>query len=103
MKFKAFILAIVLVFAISTLALAVTSSKDLVFDKSPMGKVTFSGKVHSAFKCEECHNPDTFPKKKQGTVSIKMSRIYAGQLCGKCHDGKTAFKALGNCARCHKK
>jgi len=97
------ILAVALVFALSASALAVTASKELVFDKSPMGKVTFSGKVHSAFKCEECHNPEMFPKKKQGTVSIKMANLYAGKLCGKCHDGNTAFKALGSCNKCHKK
>lgn len=103
MRYKSLILALVLVFALSSLAMAVTASKELVFDKSPMGKVTFSGKVHSAFKCTECHNPDMFQKKKQGSVSIMMAKIYAGNLCGKCHDGKTAFKAMGSCNKCHKK
>jgi len=102
---KALILSLVLVFAVASVALAVPASKDLVFDKSPMGKVTFSGKIHAekGLKCIDCHNPEMFPKQKKGTVTIKMSEIYAGKLCGKCHDGKTAFKAMGSCTKCHKK
>ena len=101
MRAKILILAVVFVFVLSSFALAVTASKTLTFDKSPMGKVTFSGKIHSTFKCGDCHNPDMFAKKKQGSVMIKMNDLYAGKLCGKCHDGKTAFKAMGNCAKCH--
>ena len=95
----------VFVFAFAATAMAVTKSKTLIFDKSRMGKVTFSGKVHAeaGFKCGDCHNPDMFAKKKQGAVSIKMKEIYSGKLCGKCHDGKTAFKAMGNCGKCHKR
>jgi c(7)-type cytochrome triheme protein len=100
---KILILSLALIFTMASMALAVTKSKDLVFDKSPMGKVTFSGKTHSAFKCGECHNPDMFAKKKKGAVTIKMAELYAGKYCGKCHDGKTAFKAMGNCIKCHKK
>jgi len=105
MKAKVMVLAVVLVFVLSSFALAVTVGKELVFDKSPMGKVTFSGKVHAekGFKCNDCHNPEMFPKMKKGTTTIKMADIYAGKLCGKCHDGKTAFKAMGSCDKCHKK
>ena len=103
MRARILVLAVVLVFVLSSFALAVTASKDLVFDKSQMGKVTFSGKTHSKFKCGECHNPDMFAMKKQGAVNIKMNDLYAGKLCGKCHDGKSAFKAMGNCIKCHKK
>ena len=100
---KACILSLTLVLFMISTALAVTASKEIVFDKSPMGKVTFSGAVHSSFECKDCHNTDLFPKQKKGAVSFKMQDIYAGKYCGKCHDGKTAFKALGNCIRCHKK
>ena len=105
MKKKALILSLVLVFVLSSMALAVTASKELVFDKSKLGKVTFSGKIHAdkGFKCKDCHNPQMFPKQKKGTVTIKMADMYAGKLCGKCHNGKTAFKAMGNCTKCHKK
>jgi c(7)-type cytochrome triheme protein len=44
-----------------------------------------------------------FPEMKQGTVEIKMSAIYAGQLCGTCHNGERAFEAKKNCIRCHKR
>jgi c(7)-type cytochrome triheme protein len=34
---------------------------------------------------------------------MKMADIYAGKMCGECHNGKRAFKPAGNCAKCHKK
>ena len=90
---------------VATVALAVPSGKELNFEKSSMGTVTFSGKIHkeAGVKCKECHNKDMFPKYKQGTVEIKMDKIYAGELCGKCHNGNRAFEAKKNCNRCHKK
>ena len=51
--------------------------------------------------CKDCHNDGLFPKMKQGTVKITMEQIYAGKLCGTCHNGKKAFEAKGNCQRCH--
>ncbi|MEJ2525412.1 MAG: cytochrome c3 family protein [Desulfuromonadales bacterium] len=53
--------------------------------------------------CKDCHNAEVFPKRKQGTVKITMEEIYAGRLCGVCHNGKRAFDAKSNCARCHVK
>jgi c(7)-type cytochrome triheme protein len=44
-----------------------------------------------------------FPKMKQGTVKITMDEIYAGKLCGACHNGKRSFDAKSNCNRCHVK
>ena len=102
---KAIVAAIAIVLVTISISLAVPASKQLEFTKSSMGKVTFSGKVHAdaGIKCKECHNKDTFPKMKQGTVTIKMSEIYAGKLCGVCHNGQRAFAAKGNCNRCHKR
>ena len=103
---KKFVLLIVAgLFLVSGSALAVPPGKTLEFTKSSMGKVTFSGKIHAdaGVKCMECHNPETFPKMKQGTVEIKMAKIYAGELCGKCHNGKRAFAAKTSCTRCHKR
>lgn len=87
----------------SGLALAVPSGKILEFTQSSMGKVKFDGLVHkeAGIKCNECHNSGVFPKMKQGTVNITMEQIYAGQLCGLCHNGQRAFDAKGNCNRCH--
>jgi c(7)-type cytochrome triheme protein len=84
-------------------ALAVPASKTIEFNKSPMGVVKFDGTVHkeAGMKCKDCHNKEMFPKMKQGTVTITMDQIYAGKLCGVCHNGKRAFDAKGNCARCH--
>lgn len=102
---KRFLLFMSGVFLFSGIALAVPPGKTLEFIESPMGKVTFSGKIHAdaGAKCNECHNPDTFPKMKFGTVDIKMAKIYAGEQCGTCHNGKRAFAAQGNCTRCHKR
>ncbi len=102
---KVVLLIVAGLFFVSGIALAVPPGKTLEFTKSPMGKVTFSGKVHAdaAVKCKECHNPETFPKMKQGTVEISMAKIYAGELCGKCHNGTRAFAAKANCAKCHKR
>lgn len=102
---KFMVLVAVLVLCGVTVAVAVPPGKTLEFDKSSMGTVTFSGKIHkdAGVKCMECHNKDMFPKMKQGTVSITMDEIYAGKLCGVCHNGKRAFEAKKNCSRCHVK
>lgn len=102
---KSLLLVVAGLFVLSGIALAVPSGKTLEFTKSSMGKVTFSGKIHAdaGVKCQECHNPDTFPKMKFGTVEIKMAKIYAGELCGKCHNGERAFAAKTSCTRCHKR
>ncbi len=95
----------ILVFCAASVATAVPKNKTLVFDKSSTGSVTFSGKIHkdAGISCKECHNKEMFPKMKQGTVEIKMKKIYAGELCGKCHNGTRAFAAKKNCKRCHVK
>ena len=102
---KMLILSVAVLFAGTSVALAVPGNKTLKFDNSPMGTVTFDGTVHkdAGAKCKECHNSGMFPKMKQGTVKITMEEIYAGKLCGVCHNGQRAFDAKGNCARCHVK
>ena len=95
---------IVLVLLVGTgIALAVPGGKTLEFKNSSMGTVKFDGEVHkkAGLVCKECHNDGMFPKMKQGTVKITMEQIYAGKLCGTCHNGKKAFEAKGNCQRCH--
>lgn len=104
MKLRAVLVFLLLAVFVGS-AIAVAPGKVLEFSKSSMGKVTFSGQVHkdAGFACNACHKPDLFPKMKQGTVTMTMNEIYAGKLCGACHDGKAAFAAKGNCNRCHKK
>lgn len=87
-------------------AFAVPAGKSLTFDKSAIGTVEFDGTLHNQAAdkgCRTCHNPDTFPQMKKGTVTITMEKIYAGEQCGICHNGAEAFAAKGNCNRCHKR
>ena len=102
---KAIALAVVTLLVSTGLALAVGPGKTLEFKGSAMGTVKFDGEVHkkAAASCKECHTDGLFPKMKQGTVKITMEQIYAGKLCGTCHNGKKAFEAKANCQRCHKK
>ncbi len=95
---------ITLLFAMTAVAAyAVPPNRSLDFTGSAMGKVHFDGKIHNeaAESCKTCHNPDLFPKMRQGTVTITMEEIYAGKLCGNCHNGERAFAAKQNCTRCH--
>ena len=96
-------LIVLVLFVGGGIALAVPPGKSLEFKNSPMGTVKFSGDVHqkAVASCKECHNDGMFPKMKQGTVKITREQIYAGKLCGVCHNGKKAFEAKGNCQRCH--
>jgi c(7)-type cytochrome triheme protein len=76
------------------------SLKRIEYEGGGMGKVSFNHEFHStAFGCADCH-PGTFVMKK-GAVRMKMDDMYAGRLCGACHDGKSAFSSQ-DCMRCHK-
>jgi c(7)-type cytochrome triheme protein len=96
-------LIVATLFVFTGIALAVPAGKTLEFKNNSMGTVKFDGEVHkkAAASCKECHSDGMFPKMKQGTVKITMEQIYAGKLCGTCHNGKKAFEAKGNCQRCH--
>lgn len=103
MRIRSIMAVLVLGVALCGIAVAVPPGRTLSFDTSPMGKVTFDGKIHqeAGLKCADCHNEKMFPKMKQGTVKITMEEIYAGRLCGVCHNGQRAFAAQGACNRCH--
>jgi len=92
-------------FMVSGNAFAVGTGKTLEFTGSPEGLVLFDGTTHKSagLVCADCHNPEVFPKMKQGTVKITMKDLYAGKYCGRCHDGKKAFLIKDNCTRCHHK
>ena len=96
-------LLIMVLFIGTGIALAVPAGKTIEFKDNSTGTVKFDGEVHkkAGISCKECHNDGMFPKMKQGTVKITMEQIYAGKLCGVCHNGKKAFEAKGNCQRCH--
>jgi c(7)-type cytochrome triheme protein len=68
------------------------------FANTPL-RVTFSHRNHAnKFSCDECH-PGLFQMKK-GSSRITMNEMYTGKLCGKCHNGKTAFSSK-DCSKCH--
>lgn len=105
MKMKISALSLILSVAVCGYAFAVGPGKTLEFKGSPMGTVLFDGTVHknAGLTCSDCHNPEMFPKMKQGTITITMNDLYAGKYCGRCHDGKKAFLIKENCTRCHHK
>jgi len=97
--------------AFATLALsignvmAVPPGRTLEF-ASPMGKVTFDGKVHAdkGLQCADCHfKPKLFEMKKGGD-KMSMAAMGEGKFCGTCHNGAKAFsvKAPADCVKCHK-
>ena len=96
---------IILMVMVNGIAFAVGPGKTLEFKGSPMGTVIFDGTAHknAGLTCSDCHNPEVFPKMKQGTVKITMNDLYAGRFCGRCHNGKKAFIIKDNCTRCHHK
>lgn len=83
---------------------AVPPGKTAEWD-SPMGKVTFDGKVHAdkGIKCLDCHSK--IFKMKKGSTEMKMADINGGKFCGECHNGTKAFETnnQANCVKCHKK
>ena len=86
--------------------MAVPPGKTIEF-ASPMGKVTFDGKVHAdkGAKCADCHTKPKLFEMKKDADKITMAAMNEGKFCGACHDGKKAFsvKAAADCAKCHKK
>ena len=103
MKRDLIALGLLLALSASATAHAVGPGKILEFSGNDAGAVIFDGTTHQSagIKCADCHNPDTFPKMKKGTVKITMADLYAGRFCGKCHDGKNGFSIKENCDRCH--
>lgn len=103
MKKQITVLSLILTVMASGNALAVGPGKMLEFKGSSQGMVIFDGTTHkkAGLTCSDCHNPEVFPKMKQGTVKITMKDLYAGKYCGRCHDGKKSFLIKDNCTRCH--
>lgn len=105
MKIKSAAASLILTVVFCGNAFAVPGGKKLEFSGSQEGTVTFDGSAHknAGLVCSDCHNPEMFPKMKQGTIKITMNDLYAGKYCGKCHDGKRAFLIKEYCTRCHHK
>lgn len=82
--------------------MAVPPGKTIEWD-NPAGTVIFDGKIHfeKGLKCNDCHTK-VFAMKK-GAAEMSMKELKAGDFCGACHNGTSAFKTsdLESCARCH--
>lgn len=62
--------------------------------------VVFKHWTHrTKYTCNVCHTEIAFPLQ-ANTVDIPQSGIEAGQFCGVCHNGKTAF-GVSDCNQCH--
>jgi len=65
-----------------------------------MNPVIFPHWVHRMqYSCRACHESLGF-KMKVGSSGITMQKIFAGEYCAVCHNGKTAF-ATTQCMLCH--
>lgn len=65
-----------------------------------MNPVIFPHWVHrTKYSCRACHESLGF-KMKVGTSGITMQKIFAGEFCAVCHNGKTAFETA-QCQLCH--
>ena len=57
-------------------------------------------KHRSRFRCYACH-PDIF-EMRAGANAIDMAALSAGEFCGRCHDGRTAWAiSFETCRNCH--
>jgi c(7)-type cytochrome triheme protein len=97
------------VLVVTLLALPVESLRavlgDIVFQIDDEARGTtpavFPHWVHRVrYKCYACH-PAVF-EMKAGANPVTMDAIAAGQYCGSCHDGNTAWGVgFDTCNRCH--
>ncbi len=69
--------------------------------QSALPSAVFPHWVHRVrFRCKVCHMDIFEPR--AGSNTVTMTAINAGEACGKCHNGRTAFAAtMANCERCH--
>ncbi len=80
--------------------------KEQVVWTKPVQAVVFSHQNHTenaGLGCQDCH--DALFTMKSGAAQEKedftMASLYAGNYCGACHDGSTAFASNTRCTVCH--
>ena len=80
--------------------------EDPVVWTKPVKAVIFEHATHTeeaGMDCESCHD-DLFIMKSgaaQENDDFNMEALYAGNYCGACHDGSTAFASDTRCTSCH--
>lgn len=75
-------------------------TQDITF-ATDAGEATFPHEVHiSMYGCGECHPGLFIPDSKQNPT-MTMEQMSAGESCGACHDGSTAFSVDESCDTCH--
>ena len=72
----------------------------------PVKSVIFRHQYHVDVKklsCEKCHSGlfEMEALRAQEKKDFIMESLYRGKYCGACHNGKGAFAAETQCARCH--
>lgn len=72
----------------------------------PVKSVLFKHQQHVDAKkisCEKCHSGlfEMQALLAQEKKDFVMDSLYKGRYCGACHNGKDAFAAKNQCARCH--
>ena len=72
----------------------------------PVKSVLFRHQYHVDVKkisCEKCHSGlfEMQALLAQEKKDFVMESLYRGRYCGACHNGKDAFAAQNQCARCH--
>jgi c(7)-type cytochrome triheme protein len=72
----------------------------------PVKSAIFRHQYHVDVKkisCEKCHSGlfEMEALSVQGKKDFIMESLYRGRYCGACHNGKDAFDAETQCARCH--
>ncbi|WP_455201523.1 c(7)-type cytochrome triheme domain-containing protein [Kaarinaea lacus] len=99
-----FTIAIVLFAFIAPMQAVHAEYGDVVLNETSkaagMNPVIFPHWVHrTKYSCRACHESLGF-KMKAGTSGITMQKIFAGEFCAVCHNGKTAFETA-KCQLCH--
>lgn len=101
---KSVVLSLLVFLFLSSADLVQAEYGDVVLNNTSraagMNPVIFPHWVHrQKYSCRACHESLGF-KMKVGTSGITMQKIFAGEYCAVCHNGKTAF-ATSSCQLCH--
>lgn len=83
-----------------------TVPEETIVWTKPVKAVTFDHSTHTedmGLDCESCHD-DLFVMRTGAAEEeddFTMESLYAGNYCGACHDGSTAFASDTRCTSCH--